>query len=80
MLSDVRIKDTWIGFSPRNIVKQALAYHPFMASCITKEGLRGSELIFCLPSRLLACVILECFVNFLDDPYYEPLLWLMIYT
>jgi len=21
---------------------------------------------------------LECFVNFLDDPYYEPLLWFMI--
>ena len=26
----------------------------------------------------MACVILECFVNFLDDPYYEPLLWFMI--
>jgi len=24
------------------------------------------------------CIILECFVNFLDDPYYEPLLWFMI--
>jgi len=28
--------------------------------------------------RILACVILECFVNFLDDPYYEPLPWFMI--
>jgi len=32
----------------------------------------------CLPRQLLAYVILECFVNFLDDPYYEPLLWFMI--
>jgi len=24
------------------------------------------------------CIILECFVNFLDDPYYEPLPWFMI--
>jgi len=24
------------------------------------------------------CVILECFINFLDDPYYELLLWFMI--
>jgi len=31
-----------------------------------------------LPRWFLACVILECFVNFLDDPYYEPLLWFMI--
>jgi len=27
---------------------------------------------------LLVCVILECFVNFLDDPYYKPLQWFMI--
>jgi len=26
----------------------------------------------------LACVILEYFVNFLDDPYYEPLPWFLI--
>jgi len=32
----------------------------------------------CLPRQFLACVILECFVKFLDDPYYEPLLWFMI--
>jgi len=31
-----------------------------------------------LPRWVLACVILECFVNFLDDPYYEPLPWFMI--
>jgi len=24
------------------------------------------------------CILLECFVNFLDDPYYEPLPWFMI--
>jgi len=24
------------------------------------------------------CIMLECFVNFLDDPYYEPLPWFMI--
>jgi len=32
----------------------------------------------CLQRRFLACVILESFVNFLDDPYYEPLPWFMI--
>jgi len=32
----------------------------------------------CLPGWFLACVILGCFVKFLDDPYYEPLLWFMI--
>jgi len=26
------IKDTWIGFSARNIAKQAVAQHTFMAS------------------------------------------------
>jgi len=26
----------------------------------------------------LVCIILEYFVNFLDDPYYEPLPWFMI--
>jgi len=40
---------------------------------------RRSERLFwanpCLPRLFLACVILECFVNFLDDPYYEPLPW-----
>jgi len=38
---------------------------------ITKEGLRGP----CLPRWYLLCIILECFVNFLDYPYYEPLPW-----
>jgi len=32
----------------------------------------------CLSRQFLACIILDCFVNFLDDPYYEPLLWFMI--
>jgi len=32
----------------------------------------------CLQRWFLACVILECFVNFLDDPFYEPLPWFMI--
>jgi len=32
----------------------------------------------CLPRWFLVCVILQCFVNFLDDPYYEPLPWFMI--
>jgi len=27
---------------------------------------------------VLTCVILECFVNFLNNPYYKPLLWFMI--
>jgi len=26
------------------------------------------------------CVILGCFVNFLDDPYYEPLPWFMMFV
>jgi len=33
----------------------------------------------CLPRQFLVCIILECFVKFLDDPYYEPLPWFMIY-
>jgi len=32
----------------------------------------------CLARWLLACIILEYFVDFLDDPYYESLLWFMI--
>jgi len=32
----------------------------------------------CLQRWFLECIILECFVNFLDDPYYEPLPWFMI--
>jgi len=31
-----------------------------------------------LPRRILAYITLECFVNFLDDPCYEPLPWFMI--
>jgi len=34
----------------------------------------------CLPRQNLVCIILESFVNFLDDPYYEPLPWFMIYV
>ena len=26
------------------------------------------------------CVIIECFTNFLVNPYYEPLPWFMIYV
>jgi len=42
---------------------------------IIKEGLRGFWANPCLPRWFLVCIKLECSVNFLDDPYYEPLLW-----
>jgi len=45
---------------------------------ITKEGREASRTNHFLPKRFLACVMLECFVNFLDDLYYEPLPWFMI--
>jgi len=33
------------------------------------------------PGRLLfPCVLLESFKNFLANPYYEPLLWFMIFS
>jgi len=32
MLSDIRIKDTWIGFSMRKIAKQLVVHCTFMAS------------------------------------------------
>jgi len=38
---------------------------------------RPFELILVLQGGFM-CVILECFVNFQDDPYYEPLLWFMM--
>jgi len=46
---------------------------------ITKEeGLKVFELILIFQGGLV-CVILEYFVNFLNDPFYEqPLLWFMI--
>jgi len=46
---------------------------------INKEGWEAFELILVLQGGL-ASVILEYFVNFLDDPYYEPLPWFMIFT
>ena len=30
--------------------------------------------------NLGSCVLLESFTNFLVDPYYDPLLWVMITT
>jgi len=36
------------------------------------------ELILVFQSGILACVILGCFVNFLENPYYEPLQLFMI--
>jgi len=44
----------------------------------TKEDLRGFWVNPCLPRWFLACVMLGCFVTFLDDLYYEPLPWFMI--
>jgi len=43
-----------------------------------QKGLRGFWAILVLQGGFFARVILECFVNFLDDPYYEPPPWFMI--
>jgi len=62
--------------------KPAVPLMPLTMFCWTEVYVIPKKVweVFCAnPRGGLACVILECFVNFLDDPYYnEPLPWFMI--
>jgi len=62
-------------------IKKTIAYafnNVLLNWSITKKVWKAFWAYPGLLRQFLECVILECFVNFLDDPYYESLLWFMI--
>ena len=46
---------------------------------ISKKDFAGFSTLCKLSRVVFGSIVIQCFTNFLVNPYYEPLLWFMIY-
>jgi len=77
----VHDREKWAVFGSHWLkVEKTIAYtFAFVNWSITKEGSEKLFELILISKVILLCVILGCFVNLMDDLYYESLPWFMIY-